>query len=233
MLVLAEQNRAFGYAVAASLALHALLLSFAMPAMREDVAPRPDPPLVAHLVEPAPPPAPPVVKEPRERPKPAPRKPPPRAKPQPAPMETVEEGVSQAELAPPPAPPPPVASLAPAAPAAPAATAAPAAAVAPATPDPAAALARFRQELVDIAKRNKRYPLMARDNGWTGDVVVRVEVAANGNVASVKVKTGSGFDVLDEQALETFRNAALQAAVPPALRGKGFSVDVLMQYRLD
>lgn len=227
MLVLAEQNRAFGYAVAASLALHALLLSLGMPAKREGLAPRPEPPLVAHLVETAPPPAPPVVKEPQERPKPASPKPPPRPKPRPVPIETVEEGVSQAELAPPPAPPPPVGSPAPAAPVAPAATAA------PAPPDPAAALARYRQELVDIARRNKRYPLMARDSGWTGDVVVRVEVAASGKVTSAKVKTSSGFDVLDEQALETFRNAALQAAVPPALRGKGFSVDVLMQYRLD
>jgi hypothetical protein len=60
MLLLAEHNRAFGYAAAASLALHALVLSLKLPAFRQAEPEAAEPPLVARLVEPAPP-APPFV----------------------------------------------------------------------------------------------------------------------------------------------------------------------------
>jgi protein TonB len=239
MLVLAEQNRTFGYAVAASIALHALFLALNPPARREALPP-PEPPLVAHLVELAPPPAPaPVVKEP-----PQPARPKPSAKPKPAPAPTPQPTPPIAAPAPTPAPPPaPLpeqaveegvsqadAELAPA-PVAPVAAVAPPAAVQP--PDPAAALALFRQQLVDLAGRYKRYPRQAADNGWTGDVVVRIDVAASGAVASIKVRTSSGFDVLDEQALDMFRRAVPEVAVPPALRGKNFSIDVRAIYNLN
>lgn len=239
MLVLAEHNRTFGYAAGASVALHALLLLIAVPAMRENAAPPPEPPLVAHLAEPALPPAPPPAPAPApqvsEPPKPPPKvlaKPKPETRPplvipapipvpQSSPEEIVEEGMSQSE--PMPLAPPPVAVVAP-----------PAAAEPPAArpPDPAAALARFRQQLVDLAARYKRYPPIARDNGWTGDVVVRIEVAANGAVGSIRVKTSSGHSVLDEQALEMFRKAAPEVAVPPELRGRDFSVEVRAIYNL-
>lgn len=243
MLVLAEQNRTFGYAVAASIALHALALAAQLPAKRQIVEAPPEPPLVAHLVE-LPPPAPPAVaKEEPAKPKPQPTRPKPIAKPAPpkpapaprpstpiaaapptpAPPPVIEEppmpeGVDHAspELAPL-APPPTVAAIAPPP-------------VAP--PDPAADLARFRQELVDMAVRYKRYPRMALDNGWTGDVVVRIDVAASGAVRSVQVKTSSGYSVLDEQALEMFRRAAPAVQVPPALHGKDFSVEVRAIYNL-
>lgn len=251
MQVLAEQNRTFGYAAAASVAVHALLLLTNLPATRETLAPPPEPPLVARLVEPEPAPAPPPAEpkekeEPRvEKPKPPPKKkPPPKPRPRPAPRasapsappmpvipeqkeespkEEIATDAKPEESAPPPAapapaPPPPVAAIAP-----------PAAAPAP---DPALALAGFRQQLVELAARYKRYPLVARDNGWTGDVVVRVEVAASGEVASIRVKTSSGYDVLDEQALEMFRKAVPAVRVPPALRGQDFSVEVRAIYNL-
>jgi protein TonB len=247
MLVLVEHNRTFGYAVAASLALHALALAAHLPPRRAIVAPPPEPPLVAHLVE-APPPAPPAAAK-EEPPKPKPTRPKPVAKPVPAPRPSppvarpaapaepprvaeappVPEGVEQgsAELAPLAPPPPPVAAAR-----APAVAAIAPAPAAPAKPDPAAELARFRQQLVDVAVRYKRYPRMALDNGWTGDVVVRVDVAASGAVTSVQVKASSGYNVLDEQALEMFRRAAPAVQVPAALRGKDFSVEVRAIYNL-
>jgi protein TonB len=246
MLLLAEHNRAFGYAAAASLALHALVLSLKLPVFREAEPEAAEPPLVARLVEPEPPPpapAPPVSKP--EPPKPvveakpaATAKPKRLAKPKaeiqakperaplPSPPVAAEEPLEQ-EPAPP--VPPPVA--APAAPPAP-----PVVAIAPLAPpaavDPAAELARYRQQLVALAARHKRYPRIARDNGWTGDVVVRIEIGASGAVSSIKVKTSSGYEVLDAQALEMFGRAAPEVAVPPPLRGKPFTVDVRAVYSL-
>jgi protein TonB len=202
-----------------------------MPQMREAATPLPESPLVARLVEEAPPPAPaaeppasppqeekreekakpPALKKPvrKPRPKAVPRAAAPIAPPAPPAEQPAPEPAPRAEAvepqAPAPAPPPPVASITPSAPAA--------------APDPTAALARFRQQLVELAVRYKRYPTVARDNGWTGDVVVRVE-------------TSSGYDVLDEQALEMFRRAAPAVRVPPALQGKDFSVEVRAVYNL-
>lgn len=242
MLASAEQNRAFGYAVAASIALHALVLSLHAPFRHTAAPPPPPPPIIAHLEEPAPP-APRVVEETAPAPTPAakPRlKPKPKTKPKPKPKLAVEEGMSQGEMARPPAAPPPEVSETPPAvlpaPTPPPSVAARSASVAPSVaaprPDPLAALARFRQQLVDYAVRYKRYPRMAVDRGWTGDVVVRIEVSASGAVSSVKVKTSSGYDVLDEQALEMFRRAAPEVAVPEALRGKAFSIEVRAIYNL-
>jgi periplasmic protein TonB len=244
MLVLAEQNRVFGYAAAASLALHAWLLAMNAPVLREPPSAPPEPPLLARIAEPAAP----VVKEesqasrspppkPVAKPKPRPKaRPLPRAAspvvPRAAPAQPVEPQAKAVEEPPlrdgmeHPLPAPPQ----PGAPEPPVAVAAPPAA-AP-VPDPAAALARFREQLVALAIRYKRYPRVALDNAWTGDVVVHIDVAASGAVAAVTVKTSSGHAVLDEQAIEMFRKAAPDVAVPAALHGRPFSIEVRAIYNL-
>ena len=235
MLLLAEQNRAFGYAIAASLALHALILALRVPALRPAEPAPAEPPLVAHLVEPPPPappapvvqtpPAPKPVAKPKAKPKPKPL-----ARPAPRPVaprqEPAAEQNAEQEAEPVIAPPAPAPSPAP-----PVVAVAPRAAPAPA-PDSAAILAGFRRQLLAVAVRYKRYPRIALDNAWTGDVTVRMEVGANGAVSSIKVKTSSGYEVLDEQALEMFRKAAAEVPVPAALRGKAFPVEVRAIYNL-
>jgi protein TonB len=251
MLVLAEHNRAFGYAIAASLALHALVLAVRTPTFRTPVSAAREPALVAHLVDPppapvapapAPPPvSPPVVQKP-EVPKPPPPKrtvrsrpkatPSPITKPapaKPAPSLPAEQEPRQETAEAPPAAPP-----APQAPA-PAPSAPSVVAIAPPAspaPDPAALLARFRQDLLAAAVRYKRYPRVAMDNGWTGDVVLRIDVDASGAVTAIRVERSSGHEILDGQALEMFRRAAPDVVVPAALRGKPFSVDVRAIYNL-
>jgi protein TonB len=130
----------------------------------------------------------------------------------------------------------PPAAAAPPAPPAAAATSAPSVvAIAPPAspaPEPAALLARFRQDLLAAAVRYKRYPRVAMDNGWTGDVVLRVDVDPSGAVTAIRVERSSGHEILDGQALEMFRRAAPDVVVPAALRGKAFSVDVRAIYNL-
>ena len=91
---------------------------------------------------------------------------------------------------------------------------------------------RYRRELIGAAVRYKRYPLAARDNGWEGDVVVHLEVSANGELGELKLKKSSGHAVLDEQALEMFRLASPQVPLPAALRVRAFSFDVRAVYSL-
>jgi protein TonB len=49
------------------------------------------------------------------------------------------------------------------------------------------------------------YPMLARRNGWSGEVLLRVRVTASGKAASVEVERSSGHAVLDRSALAAVR----------------------------
>jgi len=49
------------------------------------------------------------------------------------------------------------------------------------------------------------YPMEARDKGYQGDVVVKVEVLPNGQVGEVEVDKSSGYDILDQSAVTTVK----------------------------
>jgi TonB family protein len=233
-------NRAFHYALAASVALHALLLA-SFPDL-VDTARRAasiPPQLIARLMEPPPPPAPPVEAVQPE--KPVAKKEPAKPQPKPEPRLTLPKPAPAPAPAPPPvaeappkaipAPPPPVAAPAPQAAPAPAPQAA-APVQAPAQPPDSLSRDQYRLQLIDEARRHKRYPPLARENNWQGDVRVGVAIGANGR-PTVTLKGSSGYEVLDRQALEMFAAAARTVPVPPPLRGKEFALEVRAIYGLE
>jgi periplasmic protein TonB len=220
-----RQLRLLWAAVLASLALHALIL-FLLPYFKEYRQSRAAlPSLTAHLAKPVPPkPAPP---EPQKAEPPLIR---PAAKPQarpvtapvpptPTPVLSVEPSKQAAEpaLTVPVAPAQPVARVAPA----PAASG----------PDPGT-IARFRLELMEIARRYKRYPRIAQDNNWEGRVELRIAFAESGAISSMTVKKGTGRAVLDEEAQAMIRSAHPLATLPPALRGKAFTLEIPVDFSL-
>lgn len=228
----ASANRAFGYALLASVVLHVFLLAFQWPQLGDALKHPVEvlAPIVARLMEPPPaPPAPPpqapappveapVPAAPMAKPKPKPHLEAPEAKPDPAPAREPERS---AEPVPAPAPVPPMTAAMP--------QPAPAA---PAVPDTASLIAQYRAALLAEASRHKRYPLVALDNGWEGEVVVRMAIAADGSIAGLKVKSSSGHAALDRQALEMFRKARAEVPAPEALRGKQFSLELRAVYHL-
>lgn len=232
-------NRVFHYAILASLALHALLLlgspDLIDRAWRAASFP---PPLIARLMEPEPaaPAPPPAVEKKVEPPKPAPRlsKPEPKAaEPAPvAPAPVVEQAappVESPQPQPAPVPAPPVVA------AAPQSTAPSTQQTATLNAAPSADLQsrdQYRVRLIDEARRHKRYPPLARENNWQGNVLVGVAIATDGR-ASVTLKSSSGHEILDRQALDMFRQAARAVPVPPALRGKEFALEVRAVYGLE
>ncbi|HWR06572.1 energy transducer TonB [Sporomusa sp.] len=76
------------------------------------------------------------------------------------------------------------------------------------------------------------YPQAARKAGWEGAVVVRALIDTAGTVASVSVKEGSGYDILDEAAVQ----AVKKWRYTPAKEG-GVPVtslhDIRVRFRLD
>lgn len=239
-------RHALEYAIVASLALHVLALGY-LPAPREtERAPPALPPLEARLMpaqlvpapKPSPPPpaietksASPEVRPPAARPIPRPKqrpadepvakKPVPIPEPLPQPAQARERvAAPQAQV------PPAVATPAPHA------VPAPAAQPATARIEPAILAAQYRAALIAEAARYKRYPRFARDNGWEGKVEVRMVIAPDGAITSLRAARGSGYSILDRQALEMVRSAKTETAIPEGLRGKAFSVDIPVIFSL-
>ena len=62
------------------------------------------------------------------------------------------------------------------------------------------------------------YPQEARNRGYQGEVLLRVEVLSNGKVGQIEVKRSSGYEMLDHSALSTVK----QWKFIPAKRGEDF-----------
>ena len=87
-------------------------------------------------------------------------------------------------------------------------------------------LDQYRLALIVAARRYKRYPAQAMDKGWQGKVEIRLVVGANGTIQSSLVKASSGYEILDNQALDMVKKAKPLTPIPAALRGREFSVDI-------
>jgi protein TonB len=223
-------NRVLGYAVLASLLLHALVF-YVVPAARQRSAlvPPDAEPLIARVERLEPPPVPAPAAVPKAR-KPAPQ----------APVRVVEPVAAPAPVAEPVAEPAPPRSdpvvLAPQP--APAQPAPAPAAPAPAAPAPPPAIdprmrSDYAQRINDEAERHKVYPRVAIDNIWQGEVGLVMAIGSDGRIASLRVTKSSGHRVLDDQALEMFARATPRVRVPAALRGREFELELRAVFRLD
>jgi protein TonB len=98
-------------------------------------------------------------------------------------------------------------------------------------PDPGT-IAQFRLELMDLARRYKRYPRLAQDNNWEGRVELRIAIGEDGSLAALTVKKGAGRAALDEEAQAMIRTAQSKATIPPGLRGKAFTLEIPVDFFL-
>jgi protein TonB len=58
----------------------------------------------------------------------------------------------------------------------------------------------------DLIQNNVSYPQRAIRMGWTGRVVVHFVILENGRVADTRIVSSSGYDLLDENVIETIRS---------------------------
>jgi periplasmic protein TonB len=94
-------------------------------------------------------------------------------------------------------------------------------------------LDKYRMALIVATRRYKRYPAIAMEKGWQGKVEVHMVIGANGMLASASIKTSSGYEILDNQAIDMLRKGKTTVQVPESLRGREFSVDVPVIFNLD
>lgn len=51
----------------------------------------------------------------------------------------------------------------------------------------------------------KRYPYLARRNGWEGQVLIKAVIGADGRLLHTEIQQSSGYEVLDQDALKVLR----------------------------
>ncbi|MGQ0510586.1 MAG: energy transducer TonB [Betaproteobacteria bacterium] len=194
-------------------------------------------PLSARLVPP--PPAAKQEPEPmKAEPAPIPAKPSPRAvpapaRPAPAPAPAVAESprTDPVIAAPPATQAAPSTAIDPSPSRAESRPAAPAAAPAPAF-DEAGTVAQYRIALMQVASTLKTYPRIAQENNWEGRVEVRLTIGPGGAITSLAVKSGTGYAVLDQHALDMLRRAQPKTPLPAGLRGREFTLEVPVVFGL-
>lgn len=92
---------------------------------------------------------------------------------------------------------------------------------------------QYRLNLAREARRYKDYPQRARERGWEGVVVVVVNTVAGVGVPVVNLSQSSGYDVLDQAALDLVGLSVGTATMPESLRGRQFALTLPIHYRLD
>ncbi len=63
-------------------------------------------------------------------------------------------------------------------------------------------------ELAAQLRNHFTYPALARQRGWQGEVVLRLDIHANGRLDNVAIASSSGHRVLDRSALDALRALA-------------------------
>lgn len=84
----------------------------------------------------------------------------------------------------------------------------PAAAASPAPASPAPAVEHFTEANFKanyLTNPKPEYPSIAKSRGWTGKVMLRVQVSPEGTANSVEVETSSGHEMLDEAAIDAVK----------------------------
>jgi protein TonB len=242
------REHSLAWAMAGSIALHALLTLMANPfQLAQDIL---DQPIEVRLLPPPEPEAPPPVIEPPKPPEPTPPPPKPRPieKPKPLPPKPVEQIRTEPEnVVPPPVQPPAVVEQPVTAPppvvmaTEPKPEAPPAYTVPPPPPEPtrptpqqiSSAKGNYGELLARAFAKHKQYPRLAQMRGWQGTTRVRLEIGADGNVIGTSIDESSGHDILDRQALEMVKKATPLPLPPETLREQAFSIIVPITFRLE
>jgi protein TonB len=93
-------------------------------------------------------------------------------------------------------------------------------------------LAGFNRLLSQTVERHKRYPRIALMRHWQGTAVLKVNIGADGRMRNYLLTSSSGYDALDQQALEMLREALPLPELPAQLAGLDLSIDVPVTFRI-
>ncbi|HVS27753.1 MAG TPA: energy transducer TonB [Burkholderiales bacterium] len=91
----------------------------------------------------------------------------------------------------------------------------------------------YGRTLSTLISRYQRYPHVALLRGWQGTTQLQLILSGSGKMLNAAVLRSSGFEVLDNQALEMVQQAAPFPQPPEALRGRNVTVTVPIVFKLN
>lgn len=94
-------------------------------------------------------------------------------------------------------------------------------------------LRQYRLALAIAARRFKRYPAVARENGWEGAIEVAVSKNAWRHAPELSLVRSSGRAILDAQAMLMIEQAVAATTLPESMQGRDFRVSLPIEFSLD
>ena len=76
------------------------------------------------------------------------------------------------------------------------------------------------------------YPRMAIRRGWSGEVHLSLRIESNGTLSHVRILKGSGFDLLDEAAVNSLDKVEVLPSATALLDGNSLDLILPVEYRL-
>jgi len=76
------------------------------------------------------------------------------------------------------------------------------------------------------------YPRLAVRRGWSGVVRLSLKIEANGHLSNVSILQGSGFDLLDQAAIDSLDKVEVLPEAIALLDGRSLDVVLPVTYRL-
>jgi TonB family protein len=87
-------------------------------------------------------------------------------------------------------------------------------------------------QLHTALSRHLVYPPLARQRGWEGTVLLGLRVEADGALEQVRLRGSSGYDVLDQAAVESLHRVGRLAEATAWLRGRALELQMPVIYRI-
>ena len=88
------------------------------------------------------------------------------------------------------------------------------------------------KNLAHIFMKRFRYPLLATQRGWEGEVLLKVMIASNGQLEKVTVSESSGYTILDHSALATMQSIRILPGSDSILQHRQLTLSFNVRYQL-
>ena len=92
---------------------------------------------------------------------------------------------------------------------------------------------RYQQIISARIKQFEEYPAVAKRRHWEGTTMVQLRLSPDGKVMDMSVVGKSGYEILDEAAVNMIRKALPLPAPPEGLRGRDQTVLVPIKFKLE
>lgn len=94
------------------------------------------------------------------------------------------------------------------------------------------ALSAYGNMLGRAIAKHKSYPKIAERRGWEGTALLDLKIDSQGHVLSATVRDSSGYESLDNRALEMVKKASPFPPPPKELQGRTFDISVPVTFKL-